>query len=116
VYLERISSLHSEHENELVEYCIIMDQRYYGLRSQDIKSRLFSWQKEILRNVHLSKKNQQLGRNRFLKSYPVLSMRDSEGFSVTRVKGFTSNTVARFVDLYVSELRKVNLLAPELFF
>jgi hypothetical protein len=31
----------SELENKLSEYCIIMDQRYYGLRRQDIKSVAF---------------------------------------------------------------------------
>jgi len=33
--------LPSELENKLVEYCISMDQRYYGLRSQDIKRMTF---------------------------------------------------------------------------
>jgi len=37
VHLGRITVLPSELENKLVEYCLIMDQRYYGLRRQDIK-------------------------------------------------------------------------------
>jgi len=36
--------LPSELDNKLVEYCITMDQRYYGLRRHDIKHMLFSWQ------------------------------------------------------------------------
>jgi len=35
------SILPSELENNLLEYCIIMDQRYYGLRPQDIKRMAF---------------------------------------------------------------------------
>jgi len=45
--LGRRTVLPSELENKLLEYCIIMDQKYYGLRCQDIKRKnawLFSWQ------------------------------------------------------------------------
>ena len=35
-------------------------------------------------------------------------MRIPEGISATRVKDFTSENVARFFDVYESELRKVN--------
>ena len=37
VHLGRRTALPSELENKLLEYCIIMDQRIYGLRRQDIK-------------------------------------------------------------------------------
>jgi hypothetical protein len=37
VHLGRRTVLPSELENKLVEYCIIMGQRYYGLRRQNIK-------------------------------------------------------------------------------
>jgi hypothetical protein len=37
----RRTTLPSELENKLVEYCITMDQRYYGLRCQDIKRMAF---------------------------------------------------------------------------
>jgi len=46
VNLGRRNVLPSELENKLLEYCIIMDQKYYGLRCQDIKHKnawLFSW-------------------------------------------------------------------------
>jgi hypothetical protein len=36
VHLGRKTVQPSEPENKLVEYCIIMDQSYYGLRRQDI--------------------------------------------------------------------------------
>jgi hypothetical protein len=42
----------------------------------------------------------------FLKRHPVISMR-TEGISAARVKGFTSENVARFFDIYESERRKV---------
>jgi hypothetical protein len=40
--------------------------------------------------------------------HPVMSMRTPEGTSAARVKGFTSENVARFFDIYESVLRKVN--------
>jgi len=44
VQLGRKLVLPSELENKLVEHCIIMDQSYSGLRSQDIKRMVFSCQ------------------------------------------------------------------------
>jgi uncharacterized membrane protein YraQ (UPF0718 family) len=35
-------------------------------------------------------------------------MKTPAGISAARVKGFTSENVARFLDIYESELRKVN--------
>jgi len=43
----------------------------------------------------------------FLKWHPVISMRTPEGNSAARVKGFTSENVARFLAAYESELSKV---------
>jgi len=37
VHLGRRTVLPSKLENKLLEYCIIMDQRYYGLRRHEIK-------------------------------------------------------------------------------
>jgi hypothetical protein len=42
-------------------------------------------------------------------------MRIPEGISLTRVKGFTSENVARFFDIYESELRKLNHQAHRIF-
>jgi len=46
VHLRRITVLPSE--NKLVEYCLIMDQRCYGLRRHDIKGIAFQL---AIRNV-----------------------------------------------------------------
>ena len=35
-------------------------------------------------------------------------MRNPEGISAAQMKGFTSENVARFFDIYESEIRKVN--------
>ena len=41
MHLGRKTVLPSELENKLVEYCIIMDQNYDGLRHEDIKCMAF---------------------------------------------------------------------------
>jgi len=42
VHLGRRTVLPSEPENKFLEYFIIVDQRYYGLRRKDLKTRFFS--------------------------------------------------------------------------
>jgi hypothetical protein len=46
---------------------------------------------------------------------PVLSLRTPEVISAARVKGFTSENVARFFDVYESEVRRVNHQAHRIF-
>jgi len=41
VHLGRRTVVPSELKNKLLEYCILMDQRHYGLRRQDIKRMAF---------------------------------------------------------------------------
>jgi len=111
VHLGRRTVLPSELENKLVEYCIIMDQSYDGLRRQGIKRVAFQL---AIRNGLIHPFNQenseawkkQLGS--FLQRHPVISMRTPGGISAARVKGFTSENVASFFDIYESELRKGN--------
>jgi hypothetical protein len=50
----------------------------------------------------------------FLKRHPILSVRTPEAISAARMKGFTSKNVARFFDIYKSELRNVNHQAYKL--
>ena len=78
VHLERRTVLPSEFENKLVEYCIIMDQRYYGLRRQDIKRPPFQL---AITNVLKHPFNQEksaagkIWLPSLLKRYPNLSMK-----------------------------------------
>ena len=111
VHLGRKTVLPSEFENKRVQFCIIMDQSYYELRRQDIKRMAFQL---AIRNglKHLfNQENSEAGKKwlrSFLQRHPVISVRTPEGISAARVKGFTSENVARCFDIYESELRKVN--------
>jgi hypothetical protein len=91
--------LPSEVENKLVEYCITMAQRYYGLRRQDIKHMSFQLAIRNGLNHPFNEEKSAAGRKWlwfFLKRHPILSVRTPEGISAARVKGFTSENVASF--------------------
>jgi hypothetical protein len=105
VHLGRITVLPSEIENKLVEYCLIMDQRYYGLRRQDIKRMTLQLAIRYGLKHPLDQEKLAAGKKLFqffFKKHPALSMRTPEGASAARVKGFTSGNVARFFDIYDS--------------
>jgi len=92
VHLGRRTVLPSEPDNKLLEYCIIMDQRYYGLRRQDIKR--IAFQLAIRNDLKhpFNQENSAAGKKwllSFLKRYPVISMRTTEDISAARVKGCT---------------------------
>jgi hypothetical protein len=91
-----------------------MDQTYYGLRSQDIKHMAFHLAKRNGLKHPFNQETSACGK-KWLRSFlerhplhPVLSMRTPEGISAARVKGFTSENVARFFESNESELRKFN--------
>ena len=95
----RKSVLPSEVENKLAEHCITMDQRYCGLRCQDIKHMAFQLTIRNGLNHPFKEEKSAAGRKwlrSFLKRHPLLSVRAPEGISAARVKGFTPENVARF--------------------
>jgi len=111
VHLGRRAVLPSELENKLVEYWIIMEQRYYGLRRQDIKGVVFQLAIRNDLKHPLNQEKSAAGKKclrSFLKRHSVVSMRTLEGISSALLKGFTSENIASFFDIYESELRTVN--------
>jgi len=111
VHIGRRTLLPTEHENKLVEYCITTDQRYYGLRRQDIKRVAFHLAIRNGSKHPFNREKSAVGKKWlrfFLKGHTVLSVR-TEGISEARVESFTSEKVARFFfDVCESELGKVN--------
>ena len=71
----------------------------------------FQWEIRNVLKHPFNQENSEAGKKyfrSFLQRHPVISMRTPEGISAARVKGFTSENVARFFDVYESELRKIN--------
>jgi hypothetical protein len=118
VHVRRRTVLPRELENKLVEYCITMDQRYYGLRRQDIKRMTFQLAIRSVLKHPFNQEKSAAGKKwlrSFLQRHPVLSMRTPEGIPAALVKGFTSENLTRFFDIYESELRKINHPAHGIF-
>lgn len=94
--------LPQEIENELARYSQVMDERYYGLRSSDIRSIAFQL---ALRNRLPNDFNKNMGTagkkwlRGFLKRHPKLTFRTPEKLSVARAKGFTKEKVNAFFKL-----------------
>ena len=94
VHLGRRTVLPSEIENKLLEYCIIMDQRCYGLRRQDIKQKAFQFAIRNCLKHPFKQEKSEAGKKwlrLYLKRYPIISMRTPEGISASRKKRFTSD-------------------------
>ena len=102
---EKLVNVHlcNKHVNKLVQNCIAMDQRYYGLRLRAIWPFGFKYPFDQEKSAAGKKWLRS-----FLKRHPVISLRTPEGISSARVKGLTSENVASFFYIYESELRNVN--------
>lgn len=98
-------------EKELVKYCLIMEEKYFGLRASDIK--LLAYQLAIQNNIPhpFSNDTTMAGKKwlkNFLERHPILSFRKPESTSLARVKGFTKEHVESFYNILENELTKVN--------
>lgn len=116
--LGRKSVLGNDLETQLVKYCEVMEERFFGLKIQDIKQLAF--QLAIKNNIEhpfpLSKgaAGKKWLRN-FLKRHPTLSVRKPHSVSLSRAKGFTKEKVAAFFDMLLPELIKVGMNPTKVF-
>ena len=98
-------------EEELVKYCVVMDERFFGLRRSDIRRMAF--QLAIRNNLKhpfstLSKQAGKKWLKGFLLRHPELSFRKPQNISVARVQAFTKENINRFFDILRPELNKIN--------
>nr|CAI5823043.1 unnamed protein product [Callosobruchus analis] len=78
-------------EESLVDYCLEIDRRFFGLSTIDKRKRPW-WKKNV---------------KGFLKQHSNLALRLSQGLSKARIKGFTQENVFRFFDLLEPALEKI---------
>lgn len=103
--------LTSEMEEDLVQHCLEMDKRYYGLGLADI--RRLAYQLAIRNNLPhpFSNRDANAGKKwlrNFFKRHPNLSLRKPQGISKNRIKGFTPENINLFFDLLEPALEKIN--------
>ena len=110
VSIDRKPILSEQLENELVQYALAMEQRFYGLRSGDIKRMAFqlAFRNRLPHPFNGVTKSAGIKWLRlFLKRHPELSMRTPQGMSAARIKSFTPEKVSAFFDLYKPEYNKL---------
>ena len=118
VPLGRKPVLSQELEDQLVQYCLAMEEQFYALRSKDIRMLAFQLTIRNGLNHPFNLTRASAGKKwlrAFLKRHPVLSMRTPQGISAARVKAFTPENVAKFFDIYEPTLGKVNHKAHRIF-
>lgn len=98
-------------ENDLVKYCTVMDQKYFGLSRRDLKKLAF--QLAVRNNIssfRFSRDKQSAGKKwlrNFLIRHPQLSFRCPQLISIARAQGFTKENVDAFFQILKPELDKV---------
>jgi hypothetical protein len=105
-------------EDELVKYCKLMDERFFGLRRSDIRRMAF--QLAIRNNLKhsfsaIGKAAGKKWLRAFLTRHPELSFRKPQNISVARVQAFTKENLNRFFDILKPELNKINHRAHRVF-
>ncbi|KAJ4449784.1 hypothetical protein ANN_01188 [Periplaneta americana] len=98
-------------ENELVNYCMSMENNFYGLTVKDLRRMAF--QLAIRNSIKhpFSSTNKAAGRKwmrLFLKRHPQLSLRKPQPLSLARIQGFSPENVQKIFSILEPELMKVN--------
>lgn len=105
-------------EEDLSKYCVIMEDKFYGLTTRDVRSMAFKLATLNGVNHRFSKKSELAGRKwlkGFFKRNRHLSVRTPQGLSFGRAKGFNPEDVSRFFYLYDPCLQKIKSNPSRLF-
>lgn len=101
--LGRKSTMAVDIEMDLADYCLQMEQRFFGLSQKDVRRLAFQLALKNGIKTPFSKEKESAGRKwlkNFLRRNPQLSIRTPQGLSLSRAKSFTPEAVARFFDLF----------------
>lgn len=110
--LGRKCVLGDDAEKELVQYCKMMEERFYGVTVRDVKQLAFQLaiKNDISHPFAVSKgaAGKKWLRN-FLRRNPSLSLRKPQSMALARAKGFSKASVNLFYDLLEPELKRVGM-------
>ena len=94
--------LNAEFEKELVDYCVAMQNRLFGLTVRDLRSMAFQLAEKNHLDHGFDSEKQLAGKDwaaGFLRRNPEISLRTPEPTSIGRAVGFNVVQVGRFYDL-----------------
>ena len=105
-------------EDKLMQYCVIMDQSFFGLTRKDVQRMAF--QLAIRNNIpHPFSANKKRAGRKWLKAFkrrhPLLSFRQPQPISIARAQGFTKEAVAEFFRILRPEMVKINFRPNRVF-
>jgi len=103
-------------EEELVQYCLIMESHFYGLTRKDLHR--MALQLAIKNNIKHLFNDIMAGKKwlfSFLKRHPNLSIRKPEKTSFARKEGFNKASVQKFFDLLDAAFEEHNYLSDRIF-
>jgi len=97
--LGRKQVLPCEGENDVAEYCLFIERRFFGLTMADVMC--LAYQLAVRNGIknQFRKRNEKAGRKwlkNFLRRHPQITVRTPEGLSLSRVRGFSPEPVAQF--------------------
>ena len=97
--LGRKQALPCEAENDLAEHSLLMERKFFGLTMADVMR--LTYQLAVRNGIknYFCKRNEKAGGKwlkNFLRRHPQISVRIPEGLSLSRVRGFTPESVAQF--------------------
>jgi len=91
-----------EVENELVQYCVRMEEMFFGLTVTDLRRLAFQLAERNGIDHPFNKETKLAGEDwasSFLRQHPQLSVRQPEATSAARARGFNAVTVGEFFSL-----------------
>ena len=105
-------------EEELVRYCIHMDETYFGLRRRDIARMAFQLADHNKLKHSFASDARKAGKKwmrGFLKRHPQMAFRKPQSISVARVQSFTKENVALFFNVLKPEMEKIGFRPQRVF-
>lgn len=97
-----IAVLGEELEAEMVEHCLALEGRFFGLTMDDLRKLAFDIAEANCINHNFSKEDRMAGKKwyyGFMKRHPELSLRNPESTSIARAQGFNKPRVDAFFTL-----------------
>jgi len=91
-----------EAENDLVEHCLLMERKFFGLTMADIMRLAYQLAAGNGIKNQFCKRNRKAGKKwlkNFLLRHLQVSIRTPEGLSLSRVRSFIPESVAQFLNL-----------------
>ena len=105
-------------ETELMQYCIEMQSRCYGLSMVELRRLAYQLAKRNQLKQPFSEEKQMAGKDwamGFLNRHPNLSLRNPEATSMARMSGFIRVQVQKFYDLLRSQMEKHQFKEHQIF-